>query len=419
MEIENLKNLEQKTIILSKDINGREIYYIYLQDIVLIGKNIYYPNVLLYNKHDKRLMNPYDECIMSLQKESFYEDNIYTNKINEKIESIEEFPIFFFIYHFDNYYHFLYDSLPYLLTFQYLKQKIPSLKLLIQFPLPHHNKLYSFNKELLQKIVNKDDIIYAKPFVNYKYIYISGSYTHGGLSNLPPRKEIYNIYYNMKTVVPKIVKNQPYIYISRRTWIHNDLSNIGTNYTTRRKMMNEDELVKELNMLGIEEIFTENLTMDEKIVLFKNAKLVIGAIGGGMANLLFSPSSTHSIVLNTPFFLDINNRFRYSFEHTKVKYFNEIETFKNKNTIPLYCRVRILESKRIGEIEDYEEHLNKYHIKCSNNDSANFHNDSEYEKRWYFPSEFQLIDKGLNSPYKVDIKKLIKLIKDELLDTKC
>ena len=40
------------------------------------------------------------------------------------------------------------------------------------------------------------------------------------------------------------------VYISRRTWINKDKSNIGTDYTNRRKMMNEDLLVEELTKLG-------------------------------------------------------------------------------------------------------------------------------------------------------------------------
>ena len=40
------------------------------------------------------------------------------------------------------------------------------------------------------------------------------------------------------------------IYISRRTWLNSDKSNIGTDYTSRRKMINENELVEQLKVGG-------------------------------------------------------------------------------------------------------------------------------------------------------------------------
>ena len=71
------------------------------------------------------------------------------------------------------------------------------------------------------------------------------------------------------------------------------------------KMINENELVEKLNDLNFTEIFSENLNTDEKIYLFSHTKIIIGSIGGGMSNLLFSNKETKSIVLVTPYFLDI------------------------------------------------------------------------------------------------------------------
>jgi len=41
------------------------------------------------------------------------------------------------------------------------------------------------------------------------------------------------------------------------------------------KMINEDLLVSKLTVLGITEIFTENLTIEDKINLFSKATLII------------------------------------------------------------------------------------------------------------------------------------------------
>ena len=178
-------------------------------------------------------------------------------------------------------------------------------------------------------------------------------------------------------------------------------------------MMNEDLLVEELTKLGFIEIFAENLSTDEKINLFSKAELLIGSIGGGMANLLFSDKSTKSIVIVTPYFMDINYRFRYSMEGSDIQYFNDVETYKEENNIPLYCRAKIkkIDSEyynKIGEIFAYEN--GKYSLNISQNDIAGFNNDIIYNNESFNKNELELLDKGLNSPYIVNINKLMKII---------
>lgn len=241
-------------------------------------------------------------------------------------------------------------------------------------------------------------------------VYISTSLTHGGFSNNPPRKEIFNIYsilknnIKMENVNNNLI-NRKRIYISRRTWINNNRTNIGTDYTTRRKMINEDEFVENLKKYNVEEIFTENLNIDEKIYLFSYAELVIGSIGGGMANLLFSNCNVRSIIIVTPYFLDINCRFKYSLENSNCKYFYETTTYKEneKQEYPLYCRVKIFETNKIGEIDNFFN--GSYLISVSDNDVVGFSLDRNFEKKLYQTEEFKLLDYGLNSPYIIDIHK--------------
>ena len=408
-------NCGQKKILYTKDENNREIFHVHLKHVSLIGRNLFYPNILLLMGN--QMINPYDEKIMSLNKDSFYDDDYdFTVLLNRKppIMLITE-PVFFFIYHFDNYYHFLYDSIPYLITYLHLKKEMPTLRLLVQYPnITKNSNFYPFNLDLLSKFIDiHKDMLLLHPQHCFRDMYISSSYTHGGLSSFPPRQEIYSLYKGLSS--PTNVQTPARIYISRRTWIHNDNSNIGTNYTTRRKMMNEDELVETLkNNFNITEVFAENLTMDEKINMFKNTSLVIGSIGGGMANLLFSPPTTKSIIIVSPHFLDINNRFRYSMEHTDITYFEDVSVYRKTNNIPLYCRVCIIDTNKIGEIEDYNEVNNKYVVRLSNNDVSGFHNDIEFTTREFYECEFTLIDKGLNSPYEINIKNLCEMIKNEL-----
>jgi capsular polysaccharide biosynthesis protein len=287
------------------------------------------------------------------------------------------------------------------------------LKLLIQYPNPTKKEFYKFNLDLLNKIIDSSDLIVHDSNNIYENIIVSNSLTHGGLSNLAPRKEIYEIYEKIKIniLLNPSYKKYEYIYISRRRWINKDTSNIGTNYyTTRRKMMNEDILVEELEKIGVKEIFAENLTTDEKIQLFGNAKLIIGSIGGGMSNLLFSEKKTKSIIIVTPFFLEINYRFKYSMESSNITYFDNVSVYKEKNEIPLFCRAKIKEDGKIGEIIEYDELNDKYLMNISKNDVAGFNNSIEFDKKWSSIDEFNLLDKGLNSPYQVDIDELLKII---------
>jgi len=397
------------TIIHDEDETGRNIGYSQLSNVRIIGRNNFYPNCLFYSENDEKIISPYDEKIMSLNKDSFYDENEIEKikKINEikKIKYTQViYPVFFFIYNFDNYYHFLYDTLPYLYTYLELKKKFFNLKLVI-------NKFkYKFNEDILFKIVSEEDIIYHENNNIYKNVYISTSLTHGGFSNNPPRKEIFKIYSILKNNIElenvnNDLINKKRIYISRRTWINNNRTNIGTDYTTRRKMINEDEFVENLKKYNVEEIFTENLNIDEKIYLFSNAELVIGSIGGGMANLLFSNKNVKSFIIVTPYFLDINYRFKYSLETSNCKYFYETTTYKEftNQKYPLFCRVKILETNKIGEIDNFSNGL--YLIKLSDNDVAGFSLDKNFEIKSYQKEEFKLLDSGLNSPYIVDIHK--------------
>ena len=417
----NIKSFKDSSLILlkGKDENERIIAYKKYNNIQIIGRNFYYPNVLLLDEK-KEIINPYDEKVMSLNKESFYDNNIYEDEITEiNNKKIINENVFFFIYNFDNYYHFLYDTLPYLYTYFELKKKHNDLKLLVNYPNKDKNEFYKFNTDFLYKLIDEKDIIIHKKNNIYKNIIISTSLTHGGLSNKPPRNEIFEIYERLKINInldniQEKYKNMKNIYISRRTWLNEDKSNIGTDYTSRRKMVNETELVEELKKYEFEEIFAENLNSDEKIYLFSNAEKIVGSIGGGMANLLFSDKNTKSYIIVSPYFLDINYRFKYSLDNTDIQYFDNTEVVKKDNSkYSNYVRVKIINKEslyynKIGEIIDFENNL--YKIALSNNDVAGFNNKIKFEEILFEEKDFTAIDKGLNSPYNFNYHNLIKYI---------
>jgi hypothetical protein len=394
----NFNELEAYKNIFEKDSNGRIINIYNIKNSLLVGESLFYPNPLLYSIEKNIIYNPIVEKTMSLENIDIKND---IQNIDLKIINIENNPLFFFIYNTDNYYHFIYDTLPYLISFLDLKKEISNLKLLMTYPNQSKKDFYKFVIEFLELIgISLDDIIIAKNNTLYKNIFISNSYTHDFDSNAPPRKEIYNFFKEISNKVNKTNKIFPKkIYISRRSWIHNDFSNIGTNYTTRRRLVNEDELVSFLVKQGYEEVFTETLSTIEKIELFSNAEEIVGTIGGGICNVLFAKENTKLFVINSPYFLDINQRFKYSFMNVDYQIFMDSEHTENtefKSSIRIKTNDGI-----IGEIVDIEN--NNITIIYQDTATSGWNSEVEYKKLTTNINLCTKLDNGLNSSWKFNL----------------
>lgn len=401
--IVELSDFDNKTIFLEEEDN-REISIYKFKNVSICSDSIFYPNILFYSLDDKSVCRPINETTMSLSKIKKDEKVIINTEPSETY--IDD--LFFFIYNTDNYYHFIYDSLPYLITYLSLKKQNKSLKLLMSYPNSQKNSFYPFVMEFLELLdITKDDIILVNNNTIYGNIYVSSSYTHGGLSNQSPRKEVYDFFQNISEKIDKIVpdeKKLKKIYISRRTWLHNNFSNIGTNYTTRRKLKNEDELVDYLVSKGFVEIFTENLTTLEKISLFRNSEIIIGSIGGGLCNVLFSKKTTKLIPIISPTFLEINDRFKYSFSLVETQYFDKtshVESGKFKK----YMRIKY--NNIIGEIS--EVYKNKIKIEYTDENLAGWNSQMNFKNLIVNKNDVEILDNGLNSCWKINMREFKKL----------
>ena len=107
-------------------------------------------------------------------------------------------------------------------------------------------------------------------------------------------------------------------------------------------MVNEDELVEILVRNGYVEVFTESLSTVDKIKLFYNAESIVGAIGGGICNVLFSKDSTNLLALISPTFLDVNSRFIFSLNNVNTE---ESYVEKDLQTIKLSIPSNLIEVK--------------------------------------------------------------------------
>ena len=315
-------NSGRTRLIEPKDENGRDIEVAYFFSCQFTGLSKHYPQPLIYSYQTQKLILPTKEMFMSLGRGTVYEKDMkYGVNLPFQFKNFCSVPVFYFVYNMANYYHFIYDTLPYLYSYFNEKQIHPELKLLVSPP-EGKEDLYPFVWECLELLgIYGEDVVFLNPDTLYNTIVVGSSLTHNGLSNSLPHKGVFDIIGRMKGNCEGPEK----IYVSRRTWLHNKFDNIGTNYTERRRCVNEDEVAELFKSYGYEEVFCENMNMKEKIGLFNSAKYVAGPIGGGMCNVIFSSPKTKVISINSPLFFDINSRFEYSMSHTKLNHFNDTE----------------------------------------------------------------------------------------------
>ena len=364
--------------------------------------------------------SPYDEQVMSMP-------TAMTTDVCAHIPATTETcagHYFFFLFNFDNYYHFLYDTLPYLHFYKILcSYSLSPVFLLVSSNIhwrPFHKEMFS----LLG--IPETAFCVARDGVKYEHLYVPTSLTHGHLltgewaSNLPPEPDAYNIWIDaMKRALALPRMTAPLkIYISRRSHIHGDMSNIGTNYTTRRRCVNEDEVVETVRQFGYTEVFCETQSMTEKIQMFGDVTHVIGFIGGGMANLLFSPEHVRVGCITTPDFLRINSRFRFSMEHTQIHYLPITTLASYTGSLPPYVRVRIVDmssvwANKIGEVDSFVDSSGAevYCVRIASGPVAGFALESSDSVRIHFRREqLEPLDAGLNSPFSCDIAALRKYL---------
>jgi hypothetical protein len=416
MIIKSFYDLNNFDSIKKYDKNNRDIRLYNFKEVIITGISQFYPNILLKQISDNYLILPTKEMTMSLNKKSYYEENNMNfdyNNIELGNKNIILEPVYFFIYNTENYFHFIYDTLPYLYSFLQFKKTNPKIKLLMNFINKNKNDFIPFVIEALELLdITRDDIIIHNTNNIYNQLYLSSSLTHNGLSNLPPRKEIFEIYdlmiknARLKYEIGIKNLNLKKIYISRRTWTNkSNLKNIGTNYTNRRKLMNEDDLVELLEKDNFNEIFGENYNFLEKVILFNNAEEVIGSIGGTIVNCVFCNKNCRITCLVSPDFLRVNKRIKFSLINKNIKYFEDTYLDTENDKIPPNVRIEIINGDYkgfLGEIVKHENE-NKYLINLGDERNIGWNNDDNNKKIILSIEDFKQLDYGLNSPWYINI----------------
>jgi hypothetical protein len=199
-----------------------------------------------------------------------------------------------------NYYHCILDGIGQLSWYFELRKQIPNLKLILNAtPKPPLVKHPPFVTELLDLF----DIEYEYSDCNAIYDTMYFGLTLGQDSKgkrIRPHDRQYELIRELidrakaRATAPQFDR----IYLSRRAHA-NPLNNrkdiIGEDNTVKRGITNEDEIVDILSSLGYTEVFGENYTLAEKIVLFNGMKKYISSAGAGVTNIVWTMPNPVSV----------------------------------------------------------------------------------------------------------------------------
>jgi hypothetical protein len=214
--------------------------------------------------------------------------NIYINEREEKVIDFEEIEssaidesVGLFFFHGASGYghaHFLIQTLGKIQIFK--KAGIRPDKLLVQ------PTIKKYQKEMLEALgYPESDLLIRDPKEAMKFRELYATYT----SNvMVPDLTVYD------DIAARIEPSGNYpekIYVSR-----------GDKPFIRR-FLNEDRIIETVQELGFEVIIPSKLTLEEEVNIFRQAKIVIGPLGGGIYNTVFSPPDTTVIALSDPCYM--------------------------------------------------------------------------------------------------------------------
>src|SRR6056300_721952 len=214
-----------------------------------------------------------------------------------------------------NYYHLLLDGIGALTHYIRLREQYPDIVLLVNStPRPKGGVVRHppFVAELLDLLDIRWE--YTDETAVYSHVLWGAPLGIRSGKRVRPAVEQYDL---LRTLIARAHDRAPsapisQVYLSRRAHanpLHNRKGVIGEDNTVKRGLVNEDSVVEILCDLGYTEVFGENLSLAEKIVLFHNMDKYISTAGAGVANLLWTmPRSCSVGGIHTPGFPFPGNR---------------------------------------------------------------------------------------------------------------
>ncbi len=190
----------------------------------------------------------------------------------------------------NNYWHWIFDSLPKIAILEKLNQKKPDFYLL-----PSLKKKYQLETLLSLNIPQKKLLDGEK----YKHVKCDQllAVDHPYVFNNNPSSSIINIplwIINWLRKKYKKSKSDSKKY-SKKIYINRESDSVVSN----RKIINNDEVKIFLKEEGFEILTLSNYSFKDQVNIFKNAEFIVGLHGAGFANLIFSRPKTKVIELCT------------------------------------------------------------------------------------------------------------------------
>ncbi|MDJ0554119.1 MAG: glycosyltransferase 61 family protein [Microcoleaceae cyanobacterium MO_207.B10] len=100
-----------------------------------------------------------------------------------------------------------------------------------------------------------------------------------------------DIYNELSVKCPPTEPGPERIYVSRQ-----DSRNL-------RRFLNEEKVIELMKEYDFEIVIPSKLTIEEEVNIFRNAKVVVGALGAGLYNTIFTEPGANIIVLSDPWYV--------------------------------------------------------------------------------------------------------------------
>jgi len=203
-----------------------------------------------------------------------------------------------------NYYHTLLDGVGSLTHYLELLKTKPNMKLLLnRTPRSKGGVMVHppFVYELLELLdipyeLTSDDTIYERVYYGAPLGIENGKRCRPPIVQYDLLRECIRVAKTRAPAAPSLSSGK--VYLSRRAHA-NPLSDrkavLGEDNTIKRGLTNEDDAVEILSSLGYTEVFGENYTLAEKIVIFNNMNKYISTAGAGVANMLWTMPNSVSV----------------------------------------------------------------------------------------------------------------------------
>lgn len=101
---------------------------------------------------------------------------------------------------------------------------------------------------------------------------------------------------------PRLLQDLARMLVVQSSAVPSELIYISRKKATWRRIVNEDDVISALELMGFKIVEMEGLDFDGQIAAVRSARIVLAAHGAGLANMLFAPSGAHIVEIMNPGF---------------------------------------------------------------------------------------------------------------------